>query len=408
MEGLKSALAWAKTQGFLVGYTREDQTEGVLFVDADQVLGLSQKLSMPFGDTLAGVILFKVARAVLLKSGAITPDTPKLEASMKAWEFVEAAYTGVYPTGWTKVRAAQLETCKKVSKTAPADKAGKIRIVRVRVNQNAPGYLNTTVKSSSGLGRLVAPTWDMVLGFKNHQSSDRFAGTPPITWEEYTLQYMEILERNVTEDVARKIAAHASNEQLSIACYCRLDTECCHNALLKSFLEEKYPQYFSTTTGGTPPTTPQGKKVFIGGSRSISSLSPAIKARLQSLITHGYTILVGDSYGVDKAVQTFFAQAGYSSVVVYCTNSCRNNVGGWPVMSISSDRVEKDFHYYKLKDIEASRSADFGLMIWDGKSRGTLNDILMLVGQGKTVLVFLGDKEYYVRSEEDVSVLGKK
>ena len=130
-------------------------------------------------------------------------------------------------------------------------------------------------------------------------------------------------------------------------------------------------------------------KVFLGGSRNLGRLNPAIRTRLQNLITNRHTVLIGDANGVDRAVQSFFATEGYQDVIVYCMDGeCRNNVGAWPVRAIDSGGRKKDFAYYVLKDEEMSLSADYGFMIWDGKSKGTLNNILNLVQQGKSVLVY--------------------
>lgn len=130
-------------------------------------------------------------------------------------------------------------------------------------------------------------------------------------------------------------------------------------------------------------------KVFFGGSRRLAQLGSAVRARLRNLITHGHTVLVGDANGMDKAVQSFFAEEGYQNVIVYCMEGeCRNNVGNWPVESVSSSGKSKDFAYFATKDAQMSMEAEYGFMIWDGESKGTLNNVLSLIEQGKAVLVY--------------------
>lgn len=130
-------------------------------------------------------------------------------------------------------------------------------------------------------------------------------------------------------------------------------------------------------------------KVFFGGSRSLSRLDSAVRTRLRNLISHGHTVLVGDASGMDNAVQAFFSEEGYRDVVVYCMEGeCRNNVGNWPVESVSSGGREKDFAYFAMKDARMSLEAEYGFMIWDGASKGTLNNVLSLIEQGKAVLVY--------------------
>jgi hypothetical protein len=130
-------------------------------------------------------------------------------------------------------------------------------------------------------------------------------------------------------------------------------------------------------------------KVFFGGSRSLSRLDPAVRARLRNLIAHGHSVLVGDANGIDKAIQSFFAAEDYRDVIVYCMEAqCRNNVGNWPIESVSSGGRAKDFAYFAVKDARMGLEADYGFMIWDGASKGTLNNVLSLLEQGKAVLVY--------------------
>ncbi len=130
-------------------------------------------------------------------------------------------------------------------------------------------------------------------------------------------------------------------------------------------------------------------KVFFGGSRSLQRLDSAVTARLRNLIAHGHTVLVGDASGMDKAAQSYFAEQGYRNVTVYCMEGeCRNNLGNWSVESVTSGARKKDFAYFAMKDARMSLEAEYGFMVWDGESQGTLNNVLTLLEQGKTVLVY--------------------
>lgn len=149
-------------------------------------------------------------------------------------------------------------------------------------------------------------------------------------------------------------------------------------------------------------------KVFFGGSRNLGRLNPALRTRLRNLITNKHTVLVGDANGVDKAVQSFFAEEGYRNVIVYCMDGeCRNNVGNWEIRSIDSGGRKKDFAYYAMKDAQASLDADYGFMIWDGESKGTLNNVLNLIHQGKPALVYRSPSREFIqiKSTDDVLAL---
>lgn len=138
-------------------------------------------------------------------------------------------------------------------------------------------------------------------------------------------------------------------------------------------------------------------KVFFGGSRKLPRLNSALRTRLRNLITNEHIVLIGDASGADKAAQTFFAEEGYKNVVVYCMDGdCRNNIGNWEVKPIASGEKKKDFKYFAIKDAEMSREADYGFMLWDGKSKGTLNNVLNLLQQNKMVLIYFSPSKSFV------------
>lgn len=131
-------------------------------------------------------------------------------------------------------------------------------------------------------------------------------------------------------------------------------------------------------------------KIFIAGARNITSLDDNVKARLMSIYNNKHSVFVGDCYGVDAAVQDFFIKLKYKNVTVFASNGkARNNIGNWNVENIHVDSSAKGFDFYKQKDIAMANSADYGFMIWDGSSRGTLNNIINLVNQNKKVLVYI-------------------
>lgn len=146
-------------------------------------------------------------------------------------------------------------------------------------------------------------------------------------------------------------------------------------------------------------------KVFFGGSRKLGRINSAIRTRLRNLITNGHTVLIGDANGVDKAVQSFFSEEAYRNVVVYCMDGdCRNNVGNWKIEVVESGGRKKDFSYYAVKDAKMSLEADYGFMIWDGESKGTLNNVLNLLQQGKSVLLYRSPSREFlqIRSADEL------
>ena len=134
--------------------------------------------------------------------------------------------------------------------------------------------------------------------------------------------------------------------------------------------------------------------VFVGGSRKISHFNDTIRSRADNIIRQGLKVVIGDANGADKAMQQHFVAKDYRNVVVYCMSGhCRNNLGNWPTKHVSAVSDRKDFAYYATKDQEMAKEASCGFMIWDGKSRGTLNNVLnLLLQQKKAVVYFSADK----------------
>lgn len=119
-------------------------------------------------------------------------------------------------------------------------------------------------------------------------------------------------------------------------------------------------------------------RVFISGSKSISKLPEEVKSLLDTFIATDAEILVGDCYGVDAAVQMYLDSKGYSNVIVYCSGETpRNNfVTGAKVCSYAEAAkglTGSAFHY--VKDIQMAQDCDQAFMIWDGKSKGTGENI---------------------------------
>ncbi|HUT36102.1 MAG TPA: hypothetical protein VNE39_21620 [Planctomycetota bacterium] len=147
--------------------------------------------------------------------------------------------------------------------------------------------------------------------------------------------------------------------------------------------------------------------VFIGGSRHIGRLNSVIRARLDKIVERGLRVAIGDANGADRAVQAFLAERRYPDVVVYRMEAeCRNNLGGWPEHVVQANG-ERGFEYYALKDAEMARNADFGFMIWDAESKGTLLNVLRLVESGKPVAVYFSPTHECstIRTKADLNAL---
>ncbi|MBI4221696.1 MAG: hypothetical protein HY607_03300 [Planctomycetes bacterium] len=152
-------------------------------------------------------------------------------------------------------------------------------------------------------------------------------------------------------------------------------------------------------------------KVFFGGSRKLSHLNRAIRERADNIVDKGFEVLIGDANGADKAMQKYLVDKRYKNVIVFCmSGTCRNNLGNWQTKDVASNRNKKDFDYFAAKDREMSEQADYGFMLWDGRSKGTLNNIINLLQGNKYVLVYFSPsrKLFTLKSPSELENLLQK
>lgn len=131
-------------------------------------------------------------------------------------------------------------------------------------------------------------------------------------------------------------------------------------------------------------------KVFISGSLNIKILDSNVKKRLMNIVTGEFEILVGDADGVDSAIQKFLFEQKATAVKIYCSGPYpRNNFGDWAVVSIDTRLKPGTRAFYTAKDLKMADDADFGLMVWDTKSTGTLSNIIELLIRKKKSVVYI-------------------
>ena len=130
-------------------------------------------------------------------------------------------------------------------------------------------------------------------------------------------------------------------------------------------------------------------KVFVGGSKTITELTDDAKSAIDELCADEANILIGDCFGADKLIQAYLVEREYRNVTIYVSgDKTRNNIGDFCEKHISAyDLI--GFEFYRQKDIAMAANADCGLMLWDGKTRGTECNIEDLRRMGKEVKVII-------------------
>ena len=134
-------------------------------------------------------------------------------------------------------------------------------------------------------------------------------------------------------------------------------------------------------------------KIFLSGSKSISKLPELAKTFIDQFIENNDEILIGDCYGIDAAVQKYLESKGYRNVTIYCSGSTPRNklVTNAKVRSCAENAKGLSgnaFHY--VKDIQMANDCDQALMIWDGKSKGTAENLKRIKEMGKPFVLIRG------------------
>lgn len=123
-------------------------------------------------------------------------------------------------------------------------------------------------------------------------------------------------------------------------------------------------------------------KIFVSGSISIKKLPQIAVEKLDSIIAHNFTVLVGDANGVDCLIQEYLKRKSYPNVqVYYAGHKIRNNLNNWQMVNVASNLTGRAL--YTQKDKKMAQDSDYGMMIWDGKSKGTKANMSEMSKYGK-------------------------
>lgn len=133
-----------------------------------------------------------------------------------------------------------------------------------------------------------------------------------------------------------------------------------------------------------------GTTVFISGSMNIKNLDARFKERIDNIASQGFEVVVGDADGADSSIQSHLSGLAGAKITVFCSGSRpRNNIGDWPIFPVETSHAEGTRAFFTAKDIKMAETADYGLMVWDTKSTGTLSNVLELLARKKKSVVFV-------------------
>lgn len=148
--------------------------------------------------------------------------------------------------------------------------------------------------------------------------------------------------------------------------------------------------------------------VFIAGSIKIERLDPRFIERIRNIVTERFEIVVGDANGADSSIQNELHNQCAENVTVYCSgDKPRNNIGSWKVKAIYSAARHGTREFFTAKDKAMARDADYGLMLWDAASAGTLSNVIELIKASKKCVVFVNKQKEFVnlKAPNDLNAL---
>lgn len=133
--------------------------------------------------------------------------------------------------------------------------------------------------------------------------------------------------------------------------------------------------------------------VFLGGSRTIGRVDERMRTYFENIIRSREFVVVGDADGIDAEIQRFFSSMNYAhGAVHYSARHPRNHFGAWLPVYDAPPVGAKGYAIHAAKDRAMAGMADRGVMIWNGRSTGTILNVLRLLRRGKpSPLYLVGD-----------------
>ena len=154
--------------------------------------------------------------------------------------------------------------------------------------------------------------------------------------------------------------------------------------------------------------------VFISGSIAIKSIPRSVEDSINKIIDQNIQINIGDANGVDTMVQNYCKKQNYSNVTVYSIySSPRYKVSNFTkkhIKVITNSKQERIRQ--QEKDAAMTNESDFSLVVWDGKSKGSYQNILRAIDNDKKIKVFLHFEEKYLEAsrvtKKDIEFIFRK
>ena len=131
--------------------------------------------------------------------------------------------------------------------------------------------------------------------------------------------------------------------------------------------------------------------VFISGSIAIKTLPQEVKESLHKIIDNQMKILIGDANGIDSLVQDYCLSLNYFNVTVYTISSIpRYKASDKFALKtiIVSNEIKGGREKQQEKDKAMTSESQYSFVIWDGKSKGSYDNVLRAFEQDKKIKLY--------------------
>lgn len=160
-------------------------------------------------------------------------------------------------------------------------------------------------------------------------------------------------------------------------------------------------------------------KVFICGSISIEEIPSEAKKKIDNIIAQRYEILVGDAYGIDYKIQEYCKKEKYFKLTIYfvgdkprniATNEFTekqikkdsNEIEYVPIEEENSNKKPSEREKQWIKDKAMIDDCDYGLIIWNGESKGSYKNLLYMIDSKKEFYLYIDGKKIQNKTKEDI------
>ena len=153
------------------------------------------------------------------------------------------------------------------------------------------------------------------------------------------------------------------------------------------------------------------KKVFISGSINLSILPNLVEESLNTIQNKNIKVLVGDAKGIDTLIQDYFSKNRYLNLdicsIYKIPRNKRNNNFNTILIEVDMD-IPSERKKQEKKDEYMSVNADYSFVIWDGKSKGSFNNIHRALENHKLLKVYYTkDHRFLEEKELDKEIIDK-